>query len=588
MASGATEAQHAIRYEPDETPPYKIAIGLAIQYVVLTIAGIVITVAIVVRAAGGTELYLSWGSFAALIVSGVTTAVQARRLGRIGAGYILLMGTSGAFIAVSVTALVQGGPGLLATLVIASSLFQFGLSWKLALLRRIITPVVAGTVIMLIAVTIMPLLFDLLREVPEGSPSAAAPMTALATVLVTLLIVLRAGGVMRLWGPVIGILVGCAVAVSFGIYDFERVASAPWIGLPEGRWPGFDFSFGPAFWTLLPTFVFVTLIGAVETVGDGVAIQRVSWRKKRATDFGAVQGAVAADGLGNLLSGLLATVPNTTYSSSISLVEITGVAARRVGLCIGATFCLLAFLPKVAALVLAIPDPVIAAYAIVLISILFVIGMRVVIQDGVDYRTATIVGVSFWAGVGFQEGVFFTEGLGPQLAPLLENGMTAGGLVAILLTLILELLGSRPMRVDTTLNVEALPTIRNFLDKFSIRRKWQMEMSDRLLQAAEETLLLLLEQATDVEDAGERGGDRRLRLVARKWGNGAELEFIAARGEGNIEDQIAVLASHGTAEPQEHELSLRLLQHIATSVRHQKYHGADIVTVNIEGPARAG
>lgn len=582
MASGATAPQHAIQYEPDETPPYRIAIGLALQYVVLTIAGIVITVAIVVRAAGGTELYLSWGSFAALVVSGVTTAVQAVRVGRIGAGYILLMGTSGAFIAVSVTALAGGGLGLLATLVIASSLFQFGLSWKLALLRRIITPVVAGTVIMLIAVTIMPLLFDLLHQVPEGAPSAAAPVTAFATVLVTLIIVLRAGGVMRLWGPVIGIFVGCAVAVYFGIYDFGRVADAEWVGLPAGGWPGLDFSFGPAFWTLLPTFVFVTLIGAVETVGDGVAIQRVSWRKKRATDFGAVQGAVAADGLGNLLSGLLGTVPNTTYSSSISLVEITGVAARRVGLCIGITFCLLAFLPKVAAVVLAIPDPVIAAYAIVLIAILFVIGARVVIQDGIDYRKATIVGVSFWAGVGFQEGAFFTENLGPRLAPLLENGMTAGGLVAILLTLMLELMGSRPMRVDTTLNVEALPTIRNFLDKFSIRRKWHMEMSDRLLQAAEETLLLLLEQAKDVEDAD----DRRLRLVARKWGHGAELEFIAAGGEGNIEDRIAVLASHGTAEPQEHELSLRLLQHLATSVRHQKYHGADIVTVNIEGPAR--
>ena len=375
-----------------------------------------------------------------------------------------------------------------------------------------------------------------------------------------------------------------AAGIAFGIYDFGRIADAPWVGLPSGGWPGFDFSFGPAFWTLLPTFVFVTLVGAIETVGDGVAIQRVSWREKRATDFGAVQGAVAADGLGNLLSGLLGTVPNTTYSTSISLAEITGVAARRVGVCIGVTFCVIAFLPKVAAVVLAIPDPVLAAYGIVLIAILFVIGMRVVVQDGIDYRKAAIVGVSFWAGVGFQEGAFFTENLGPQVAPLLENGMTAGGLVAILLTALLELTGSRPLRVETTLNVEALPTIRNFLDKFSIRRKWPMEMSDRLLQAAEETLLLLLEQAKQDEDSG----DRRLRLLARKWGQGAELEFIAAGGEGNIQDQIAVLASHGTAEPREHELSLRILRHLATSVRHQKYHDADIVTLHIEGPTRGG
>ena len=246
------------------------------------------------------------------------------------------------------------------------------------------------------------------------------------------------------------------------------------------------------------------------------------------------------------------------------------------------TFCALAFLPKIAAIVLAIPDPVLAAYGFVLIAILFVIGARVVIQDGIDYRKAAIVGVSFWAGVGFQEGALFNEYLSPGLAPLLENGMTAGGLTALLLTALLELMSSRPLRVETTLNVEALPAIRNFLDKFSIRRKWPMEMSDRLLQAAEETLLLLLEEAKDGDDAG----DRRLRVVARKWATGAELEFISAGGAGNIEDQIAVLASHGTAEPQEHEISLRILQHLATSVRHQKYHDADIVTLHIEGPAR--
>ena len=583
MSAGAGDSRHTIQYQPDETPPYRIAIGLGLQYVVLTIAGIVITVAIVVRAAGGADAYLSWASFAALLVSGVTTAIQAVRVGRIGAGYVLLMGTSGAFIAVSVTALVAGGPGLLAALIIASSLFQFGLSWKLALLRRIITPVVAGTVIMLIAVTIMPLLFNLLRQVPEGAPSLAAPVTALVTVGSTLLIVLRAGGVMRLWGPVIGIAAGCVAGIAFGIYDFGRVAEAPWFGLPGG-WPGLELSFGPAFWVLLPTFVLVTLVGAIETVGDAVAIQRVSWRRRRATDFEAVQGAVAADGLGNLLSGLLATVPNTTYSSSISLAEITGVAARRVGVCIGVAFAALAFLPKIAAVVLAIPDPVIAAYAFVLISILFVIGMRVVLQDGIDYRKAAIVGVSFWAGVGFQDGAFFTENLGPRVAPLLENGMTAGGLVAILLMLLLELTGARPLKVETSLGVDALPTIRNFLDKFSIRRKWPMEMSDRLLQAAEETLLLLHEQAGQAKEAGSR----RLRLVARRWGSGAELEFIAAGGKGNIEDRIAVLGSHGTAAPREHELSLRILQHLATSVRHQKYHDADIVTLRIEGPAPRG
>ena len=106
--SGTTQD---LRYQADETPSYPVSFGLAFQYILLNIAGIVITVAIVVRAGGGSELYLTWAAFAALIVCGITTLIQAKPIGgRIGAGYILLMGTSGVFIAVSVAALDQGRP----------------------------------------------------------------------------------------------------------------------------------------------------------------------------------------------------------------------------------------------------------------------------------------------------------------------------------------------------------------------------------------------------------------------------------------------------------------------------------------------
>ena len=153
MASEPGKAAHGVRYQPDEKPPWPLATGLALQYSVLAIGGVVLTVAIVLRSAESSAAYLAWGAFGALLVSGVATILQSRRVGRLGSGYVLMMGTSGAFIAVSVAALQQGGPGLLATLIIVSSLFQFLLAGRLAILRRILTPTVAGTVIMLIAVT---------------------------------------------------------------------------------------------------------------------------------------------------------------------------------------------------------------------------------------------------------------------------------------------------------------------------------------------------------------------------------------------------------------------------------------------------
>ena len=579
MDNATPRTDRDVRYEPNERPPAALAFGMGAQQAVLCIAGVVLTPVIVIRAAGEGDPYLTWAVFAALVVSGLTTIMQAVRVGRIGAGYPLLMGTSGAFIAVCVTSLVEGGPGLLATLVAISALFQFLLSERLSLLRRIITPTVAGTVIMLIAVTVMPIIFGMLADVPEGTSPAAAPASAAATLVVIAALALRATGAWRLWMPLIGLVAGCVVSSFFGLYDTERVLAAPWIGIPSGGWPGLDLEFGTAFWGLLPAFVFVTLIGATETIGDSIAIQRVAWRKPRAVDFRAVQGAVAADGAGNLLSGLAGTVPNTTYSTSIAITELTGVAARSVGVWIGVMFAAAAFLPKVSALLLAIPSPVVAAYATVLLSLLFVLGMRIVVQGGVDYRKATIAGVAFWVGVGFQNQVIFADRLGEWWGALLGNGMTAGGLTAIGLTLFMELTGPRSRRIETALTVEALPEVTEFLREFASRRSWSEGAVQRLCSAGEETLLSLVQPE---EDAAARG-NRRLLVIARGSRRAAELEFIAAPGEENLEDRMVLLTERGGGAPAEHEISLRLLRHYASSVYHQQYHDTDIVTVRVEG-----
>ena len=575
-----------IRYEPDDKPPKALTFGLGMQFTILTIAGVVLTPAIVIRAAGSSETYLSWAVFAAVAVSGATTILQALRVGRIGAGYVLLMGTSGAFIAVCVTALAQGGPALLATLVVISSLFQFALAARLSLLRRVLTPTVAGTVIMLIAVTIMPIVFDMLAQVPAAAPPMAAPLSALATLLVIIGIALKASGPLRLWAPVIGVAAGTVTAGLFGIYDLSSVARAAWIGIPQSAWPGFDLSFGPLFWALLPAFIFVTLVGAIETIGDSVAIQRVSWRRPRAIDFRAVQGGVAADGTGNLLSGLAGTVPNTTYSSSIAVTELTGVAARGVGVAIGAVYLALAFLPKALAAVVAIPAPVAAAYLTVILAMLFVQGLKMVVQDGIDYRKGLVVGVSFWAGVGFQSGVIFPEYFSQAAAGLLQNGMTAGGLVAILMTLFMELTAPRRSRLEAHTDLSDLPRITTFLRAFAARNGWDAAMAQRLDAAGEETLLSLIEQEEGGPDDGRERGRRRLLLVAHKQDGGAVLEFTAAAGGENLQDRLALLEAPAGEAPDEREFSLRLLRHLASSVRHEQYHDTEIVTVRVEAPRR--
>ena len=573
----AAHGNENIRFEPDEQPPPLLTVGAGFQSALIMLAPVVLGVVVVLQISGQSAAYTAWAVSAALVVSGVSTILQAVRFGRIGSGHVLFMGTSGAFIAVCIGALAVGGPATMASLIVVSSLFQFLLASRLALLRRIFTPVVTGTVIMLIAVTVMPLLFDSLTDVPEGVPGGAAPVAALVTLATVVALVLRAPPAWRLWSPLIGIVVGCSVSGLFGIYDLATVQDAAWVGIPLDEWPGFDLTPDVKFWALLPAFVVVTIVGAIETIGDSVAIQRVSRRRPRATDFRVVQGALNADGVGNLLSGLLGTLPNTTYSSSIPLTEVTGIAARRVGVVIGVIFVALAFFPKVAAILIAIPSPVAAAYIAFLIGILFVQGMRIVVQDGVDHRKAAIVGLSFWIGVGFQNQLIFADLLGDGfIGVLLGNGMTSGALAAIIMVMFMEVTSPRRRRLEVALEMAELPKIDEFLRGFAMKRGWNTASTDRLASAGEETLSILLQESGDPADSG-----RRLNVAARMEGRSAELEFVTALEGENMEDRLAYLSEVPPA-PDEREVSFRLLWHYASSVRHQKYHGMDIVTVMVE------
>ena len=570
-----------LRYEADERAPGALILGLGLQLALITVAVPILIPTAVMRAGGAGESYLAWAVFAAVASSGVATALQAIRFGRIGGGHVLVMGSSAAFIGVSITAVVEGGPALLATLVVAAALFQLLLSARLALFRRILTPAVSGTVIMLVPVTVMPIVFDMLGDVPDGSPVHAAPSIALVALLAILGISLKGTPMLRLWAPVIGVVLGTVLASFFGLYDLERIAAASWIGLPDIRVPGLDLGFGPEFWALLPAFLLTAVIGSIRAISSSTALQRISWRRQRPVDFRAVQGTVTVDGLSNLLCGLAGTVPNTTYSLAGPLVEITGVAARTIAIVTGAVFLALAFLPKALAVVLAIPGPVVGAYLLVLTALLFMIGIGVVMQDGMDLRKGAIVGVSFWLGVGFESGTVFPEFVSEFAGGIFANGITSGGLAAIVMTLLAGVSGSRPARMETGFAVAALPEIREFLSGFASRNGWDDAMVDRLAAVADETLLTLLRPE---EESGTPDRQRRLRLSASKEEGGAVLEFIVAPGEENVQEKLAVLGAPNDGARAEQEVSLRLLRHLASSVRHQQYHDLDIVTVRVNAP----
>ena len=576
----AREAESGILYEPDERAPAMLATGLGLQFAILTLSSMIVIPMTVFRSAGSPEALVTWAAFVSLIVGGGITALQAFRLGRVGAGYMLITGGSGAAIAICADALDAGGPGLLAMLVCAAGVFQLAFSARLSLFRRILTPTVSGTVLLLLPVSVVPVTLGLLDDVPPASPHAA-PVCALTTVLVLAGIMLKGGRKLRPWAPVVGIVVGSAVAAALGVYDVDRVLRAGWIGAPELAWPGLDLDFGPSFWGLLPGFLLVIVVLTIRTISASVGIQGVSWRGRRAVDFRAVQGAVTADGVCNVLAGLAGTIPNGARTTTVALNQLTGVGSRSVGVVLGLALAAMAFFPKLLALVLAVPGPVLAGYVVVMIAALFTLGITTVAQDGLDHRKAFIVGFSFWFGFGCQFDLIFPEYLSGFAGGLLDSGLTAGGLVAIFITVILELVAPRRKRLVVDLDVEALPQLQEFVAAFVGRYAWDAAMTKRVEAASEEGLLTLLGHG-DSDGDGVAVGPRRLLVTAREDEGAALIEFVAAPGEQNIEDSMTLLGDRATADTMEREVSLRLLRHLASSVRHQQYHETDILTVRVE------
>ncbi|WOO42126.1 uracil-xanthine permease family protein [Rubellicoccus peritrichatus] len=564
---------HQLLYAADETPPHGLSLFLGFQAIALIISGIALTPVVVLRIAGADAVQNSWVIFAAFIISGLTTCLQARPIGRWGSGYPLFMGTSGAFIAVGAAAVESGGLALLATLAATSALVQLALAARLSWFRNVITPSVGGVIVMLIVVTVFPVCTGLLTKVPAGSEGMPAALTAGVTFVAIVGIAIFGSKRWRLWGPLIGVVAGTLTAIPFGLFDTSGIKAAAWIGFPQVGWPGMDLSFDSRFWALFPAFAIVTVVGAIETFGDAVSMQRCGHRGSRPIDFRSVQGALRADGVGNLLSGLFGTLPNTTYSTSVSLVEFTGVAARRVALYGGGILLILAFFPKVSALLQAIPNPVVGAYLIILLAILFSAGgIRLVANGGLSAENGLIVGISFWMGTAFQSKAIFPALMPEWMHTLMDNGMTAGGLTALVLSWLFSLRRGRSNVLKIGKGSGVVGSVHEFLEERALAQGWDEDATRRLQLVGEESVMFLLD--------GNNETDKALSLSLRFEESKAILEFAYGATAANLEAAIGELAEKSAGTGQ--NAALRILNSLAASVEHHHFNDGDFLAVSVE------
>ena len=152
--------------------------------------------------------------------------VQAVRYGPIGSGLLVITSPSPISIPICIIALIECGPSTMAALIVVSGLFQIAISMRLSLLRRIVTQVVSGTIIILMVVTIVAVVVGKIGDVPEGAPIAAGLVTLAVTLAVPIALLLRESRPWRVWASLIGIVAGSSTAAASGIYDLGPMRDA--------------------------------------------------------------------------------------------------------------------------------------------------------------------------------------------------------------------------------------------------------------------------------------------------------------------------------------------------------------------------
>jgi NCS2 family nucleobase:cation symporter-2/xanthine permease XanP len=564
-------------YSVDEIPPHWLTLVLSFQHVLLMFNGIIIVPAIIATAFDVGPEQIAYLIFATIIVTSITTWIQAVRLGRIGSGYVLFMGVSGTFFACTLDAMAVGGLALVATMCLLAAPVEFLFSYFLRHLRNIITPSVGGVVVMLVTVMVVPIGLEMWTG-PKGKPGFGSMENLIVGVFTfsTIMGIAVFGGTnIRLWAPILGTAIGYGAGGFWGLVDYSHLASAPWIGLPQASWPGFQFHLTTEAIPILITFGFATLVGTIESVGDAMAVQRISERNFKKIDYDRVQGCLYADGVGNCLAGLTGTIPNTTYSGNIAILELTGVASRRIGIYGAGILMVLAFCPKVSALIVSIPGPVLGASLVFLMGMLFATGVQLAVSAGVNYQIGVVVGVSFCVGLMMQSGQFFPDILPRAFEPVMTNGLVMGGLTAVVLNTAFHALPGRRATLRLKPDPAQVSALNNFIEEQASSLGLSLSQANALQLACEEVFMHI----SGGEDEASDTNTVQVQLLSRE--DHVQVDFEDRSQVRDVDDTIVMPKPEVATEAELDQLGLFLLNKVAKEVTHIRISGYNCISFKI-------
>ncbi len=418
-------------YAIDEKPPLLVAIPLALQHVFAAFSGIVAVPLVVGAAIGLSPGDLTILVSATLFVSGIVTIIQTGGIGPVGARIPMVMGTDFTFVGPCIS--VGSAMGLPAVFgaTVAGSFIEIVLSRFLKPLRKLFPPVVTGTVVTLIGLTIIPVAVD---WAAGGSGSvdygSLANLGLAAVVLVTIMILNQWGkGFLSSGSILIGIIIGYIISWPMGLLDPGIISSASWIAVPTPLRLGIEFRLSAVL-----AFAAAYIVTTVETIGDLMAVGEAAGCEVTGEHL---KRGVLADGAGSFIAGFFSTGPNTSFSQNVGIIPVSGVASRFVVILAGVMLAVSGLFPKVGALVAIMPGPVLGGAAIIMFGMIAATGIRMYRNINFNRRNMFVIALSLGSGMAVVVRPEILSQLPAGLKTIFSSGITTGSFAAIILNLIL-------------------------------------------------------------------------------------------------------------------------------------------------------
>lgn len=443
MAIAPNEAtpQVDLIYKIEDKPSFKDAVFAAFQHL-LAIFVAIITPPLII--AGALNLDLETTSFLvsmALFASGVSTFIQCRRVGPLGAGLLCVQGTSFSFIGPIISAGLAGGLPLIFGCTIAAAPVEMIVSRTFRYLKQIITPLVSGIVVLLIGLSLIKV-----GIISCGGGNAAMSdgtfgnwqnLSIAALVLVSVLFFNKSKNkYIRMSSIVLGLLVGYVLAYILGRVDLSGMETTK-IALLNIPVP---FKYGLSL--NLSSFIaigLIYLITAIEATGDITANSMISGEPVEGDKYiKRVSGGVLADGFNSFLAGVFNSFPNSIFAQNNGLIQLTGVASRRVGYYIAAMLIVLGLFPGIGLIFSLMPDPVLGGATLLMFGTVAAAGIRIIAAQDIDRKATMILAISLSLGLGVELMPDILRNISLDLRGIFSSGITTGGLAAIISNMLIR------------------------------------------------------------------------------------------------------------------------------------------------------